>query len=169
MLQRCFNFRPRIPLTVSVCTSPRQHRLNPQFYGARAALMSSLQSSCEDADRRKWHWVLGPYSCGECCSEPWPLLMTVISSTTGQNCHETDMDFPWKYRKLMKCAWKFASWVFHGPYSSLASQTFHSDKGEEKSGNLPIPFWFVEFGIILRHVNGILCCHVQCPCTCRFW
>jgi len=26
-------------------------------------------------------------------------------------------------------------------------------------------------GIILRHVNGmlILCCHVQCPCTCRFW
>ena len=55
--------------------------------------------------------------------------------------------------------------------NSLASQTFHSAKGEEKSGNLPIPFWFAEFGIILGHVNEmlILCCHVQCPCTCRFW
>jgi len=44
-------------------------------------------------------------------------------------------------------------------------------KGEEKSGNLPIPFWFTEFGIILHHINGmlILCCHVQCTCTCRFW
>ena len=36
------------------------------------------------------------------------------------------------------------------------SQTFHSAKGEEKSGNLPIPFWFAEFGIILHHVNGML-------------
>jgi len=57
--------------------------------------------------------------------------------------------------------------------NSLTCQTFHSAKGEEKSGNLPIPFWFAEFGIILRQVNGmlILCCHVQCPCmcTCRFW
>ena len=37
--------------------------------------------------------------------------------------------------------------------------------------NLSIPFWFAEFGIILCHVNGILilCCHVQYPCTCRFW
>ena len=54
---------------------------------------------------------------------------------------------------------------------SLACQTFHSAKGEEKSGNLPIPFWFAEFGIILRHVNGmlILCCHVQWTCTCRVW
>ena len=53
----------------------------------------------------------------------------------------------------------------------LASQTFHSAKGEEKSGSLPIPFWLAEFGIILHHVNGmlILCCHVQCPCTYRFW
>jgi len=54
---------------------------------------------------------------------------------------------------------------------SLTCQTFHSAKGEEKSGNLPIPFWFAEFGIILRHVNGmlILCCHVQCTCMRRFW
>jgi len=39
---------------------------------------------------------------------------------------------------------------------SLACQTFHSAKGEEKSGNLPIPFWFAEFGIILCHINGML-------------
>ena len=54
---------------------------------------------------------------------------------------------------------------------SLACQTFHSAKGEEKSGNLPIPFWCKEFGIILRYVNGmlILCCHVQWTCTCRVW
>jgi len=32
--------------------------------------------------------------------------------------------------------------------SSPASQTFHFAKEEEKSGNLPIPFWFAEFGII---------------------
>jgi len=46
---------------------------------------------------------------------------------------------------------------------SLACQTFHSAKGEEKSGNLPILFWLAEFGIILRYVNGmlILCCHVS--------
>jgi len=39
-----------------------------------------------------------------------------------------------------------------------------------KSGNLPIPFWFTEFGIILHHANGmlILCHYVQCMCTCRF-
>jgi len=62
-----------------------------------------------------------------------------------------------------------ANWLMY-VLSSLASQTFHSAKGEEKSGNLPILFWFAEFEIILRHVNGmlILCCHVQCPCTCRF-
>ena len=40
---------------------------------------------------------------------------SLTSHTTGQNCHEMDMDFPWKYRKLMKCPWKLASWVFHGP------------------------------------------------------
>ena len=47
---------------------------------------------------------------------------------------------------------------------SLACQTFILPKGEEKYGNLPIPFWFAEFGIILCHINGmlILCCHVQC-------
>ena len=54
---------------------------------------------------------------------------------------------------------------------SLVWQTFHSAKGEEKSGNLPIPFWFAEFGNILRHVYGmlILCCHVEWTCVCRVW
>jgi len=31
---------------------------------------------------------------------------------------------------------------------SLASQTFHSANGEEKSGNLPIPFWFAVFRVM---------------------
>ena len=35
-------------------------------------------------------------------------------------------------------------------------------KGEEKSGNLPLLFWFAEFGIIL-------CRHVKGSCMCRFW
>ena len=50
------------------------------------------------------------------------------------------------------------------------ARLFILPKGEEKSGKLPIPFWFAEFGIILRYVNGMLifCCHVQCTCTCRF-
>jgi len=33
---------------------------------------------------------------------------------------------------------------------------YYTAKGEKKSGNLPIPFWFAEFGIILRHINGML-------------
>ena len=40
-----------------------------------------------------------------------------------------------------------ANWPMY-VLSSLASQTFHSAKGEEKSGNLPILFWFAEFGIM---------------------
>jgi len=51
----------------------------------------------------------------------------------------------------------------------LHARLFILPKGEERSGNLPIPLWFTEFGIILCHVNGmlILRCHVQCMCTCR--
>ena len=31
-------------------------------------------------------------------------------------------------------------------------------RGEVKSGNLPIPFWFTEFKVIACHVNGMLTC-----------
>ena len=46
--------------------------------------------------------------------------------------------------------------------NSLASQTFHSAKEEVKPGNLPIPFWFAEFGIIFAshkwNANFMLSC-----------
>ena len=46
---------------------------------------------------------------------------------------------------------------------SLACQTFHSAKGEEKSGNLPIPFWFAELELFCvtyskRNANFMLSC-----------
>ena len=72
---------------------------------------------------------------------------------------------------ILQSQYFWAHYVVYAPWHQSRKPDFHSAKGEEKSGNLPILFWFVEFGIILRHINGmlILCCHVQCPCTCRFW
>ena len=47
---------------------------------------------------------------------------------------------------------------------SLASQTFHSSKGEEKSGKLPIVFWFTAFGFFAsckRSANFMLSCSIS--------
>ena len=34
-------------------------------------------------------------------------------------------------------------------------------RGEVKSENLPIPFWFTKFEIIAHHVNGMLICFMS--------
>ena len=44
---------------------------------------------------------------------------------------------------------------------SLAGQTSHNVKGEVKSGNLPIPFWFTQFERVTTcNLNEIQCLNV---------
>ena len=74
-------------------------------------IISTLQNYRRD-NHFRWYSNLAQSLCF--LKTRW-VLVCKIYFTTGQNCHEMDMDFPGKYRKLMKCPWKVVSCVFHGP------------------------------------------------------